>query len=171
MKWKKNLFLSKEDRSISTTCNWHYIILHRHMQFRYWFYTGYGWTGNIQGVCKGFFNTKPPKARYTYTCDLNKILSYIASLGWNETLSDKTLSQNLVILLFLVNCLRLNTITSLSIQHMQADESSYTIIPAELQNYSRSTHWDISISLVAYTAKPVLKTTSVKWPPLDNNHS
>ena len=104
----------------------------------------------IKRFIKGVFNTKPPKPRYTYTWDINKVLSYIANLGCNETLSDKILSQKLVILLLLVNGLRINTIMSLSIQHMEADENSYTFIPIELQKHSRPSHQDIPIRFVAY---------------------
>ena len=104
----------------------------------------------IKRFIKGVFNTKPAKPRYTYTWDINKVLSYIANLGCNETLSDKILSQKLVILLLLVNGLRINTIMSLSIQHMEADENSYTFIPIELQKHSRPSRRDIPIRFVAY---------------------
>ena len=39
---------------------------------------------------------------------------------------------------------------SLSIQHMEADENSYTFIPIELQKHSRPSHQDIPIRFVAY---------------------
>ena len=35
----------------------------------------------IKKIIKVVFNTKPPKPRYTYTWDINKVLSYIARLG------------------------------------------------------------------------------------------
>ena len=103
----------------------------------------------IKRFIKGVFNTKPPKPRYTYTWDINKVLSYIANLGCNETLSGKILSQKLVILLLLVNGLWINTIMSLSIQHMEADENSNTFIPTELQKHSRPSHRDIPIWFAA----------------------
>ena len=37
----------------------------------------------IKRFIKGVFKTKPPKPRYTYTWDINKVLSYIANLGSN----------------------------------------------------------------------------------------
>ena len=67
------------------------------------------------------FNTKT-KPRYTFTWDINKALSYIASLGCNETY-DK-------------------------IQHMEADENSCKFIPVELQKHCRPSHWDILIRFV-----------------------
>ena len=96
----------------------------------------------IKRFIKVPFNTKPSKPRYTYTWDINKVLSYIASLECNETLSNKIISQNLVILLLLVNCL--------SIQHMEADENSYTFIPIELQKHSRPSHCDMPKRFIVY---------------------
>ena len=37
----------------------------------------------IKRFIKGVFKTKPPKPRYTYTWDINKVLSYIANVGCN----------------------------------------------------------------------------------------
>ena len=39
-------FLSKEDWSISTICNWRYRIPHRNIQFRYWLYISMQGTSN-----------------------------------------------------------------------------------------------------------------------------
>ena len=39
---------------------------------------------------------------------------------------------------------------SLSMQHMEADENSYTFIPMELQENSRPSHQDIPIKFIAY---------------------
>lgn len=53
----------------------------------------------IKRCIKVVFNTKPPKPMYIYAWDINKALSYIASIGCDEILSDKILSQKPVILL------------------------------------------------------------------------
>ena len=39
---------------------------------------------------------------------------------------------------------------SLSIEHMEANENSYTFIPIELQKHSRPSHRDIPIRFIAY---------------------
>ena len=49
----------------------------------------------IKRFIKDVFNTKPPKPRHTYIWYINKVLSCIANLRCNETLSDKILSQKL----------------------------------------------------------------------------
>ena len=53
----------------------------------------------IKRCIKGVFKTKPPKPMYIYAWDINKALSYIASIGCNEILSDKILSQKPIFLL------------------------------------------------------------------------
>ena len=83
------------------------------------------------------------------TLDINKVL-HRASLGCNETLSDKILSQKLVILLPLINSLRRNTVMSFLIKHMEEDENLLTFIPAELQKHSRPSYRGIQIRFVAY---------------------
>ena len=65
----------------------------------------------------------PSKSRHTYTCDINKVLSCIASPGCNE------ISQKVLILLLLVNVLQIIKIMSFSIEHTEADENLYTIHP------------------------------------------
>lgn len=53
----------------------------------------------IKRCIKVVFNTKPPKPMYIYAWDINKALSYIASIEYDEILSDKILSQKPIILL------------------------------------------------------------------------
>lgn len=53
-------------------------------------------------LLKGVFNQRPPQPRYTHTWDVAKMLTYLKSLGSNESLSLKLLTQKLAMLLALV---------------------------------------------------------------------
>ena len=54
-------------------------------------------------VMKGIFQKKPPLPRYSATWDVPKVLIFIRSLGDNESLSLKQLSEKLVVLLALTS--------------------------------------------------------------------
>ena len=53
-------------------------------------------------LLKGLFNQRPPKPRYSRTWNVTKMLTYLKSLGSNESLSLKLLTQRLAMLLALI---------------------------------------------------------------------
>ena len=57
-------------------------------------------------VMKGIFQKKPPLPRYSASWDVSKALIYIKSLGSNESMSLKQLSEKLVLLLALTSAER-----------------------------------------------------------------
>ena len=75
---------------------------------------------NLQ-VCslmKGVGNERPPKPRYCSIWDVEKILTFIISLGKNETLSNKLLTLKLVFLLAITSAHRGSELKCLKIQGM-----------------------------------------------------
>ena len=53
-------------------------------------------------LMKGAYNQRPPKPRYDHTWDVTQMLTYLRSLGSNEGMSLKLLTQKLTMLLALV---------------------------------------------------------------------
>ena len=83
---------------------------------------GYGSTpaGQHPLVCRllqGIFNSGPPKPRYIWFWDVNRVLGFIESLLPSEDLDLKTLTSKTVILLALCNADRSSDIHALSLQY------------------------------------------------------
>ena len=57
----------------------------------------------VTKLMKGILNSRPPKPRYSYTWDVNKVTAHLASLGSNSSLSLKQFSRKLV-MLFALAC-------------------------------------------------------------------
>ena len=64
---------------------------------------------------KGMFNLRPPMPRYTCTWDITSVLTLLMSMGSNESLTLKKLTQKLVMLLALVLGQRCSNLVRLSL--------------------------------------------------------
>ena len=67
---------------------------------------------------KGICHLGPPQPRYTKTCDVNKVLSYLKSLGPNDSLSLKQLTLKTAALLTILAGRQIHTLHMLSVIHM-----------------------------------------------------
>ena len=67
---------------------------------------------------KGIFQLRPPQPRYTKTLDVNKVLSWLKSLGRNDSLSLKQLALKIAALLTILAGRRIHTLYMLSVIHM-----------------------------------------------------
>ena len=67
---------------------------------------------------KGIFHLRPPQPRYTKTWDVNKVLSYLKSLGPNDSLSLKQLTLKTAALLTILAGQRIHTLHMLSVIHI-----------------------------------------------------
>ena len=84
----------------------------------------------VSRFMKGIFHLRPPQPRYTKTWDVNKVLSYLKSLGPNDSLMLKQLTLKTAALLTILGGRRIHTLHMLSVIHM--DQS-----PDRLFSY----HW------------------------------
>ena len=75
---------------------------------------------------KGIFHLRPPQPRYTKTWDVNKVLSYLKSLGPNDSLMLKQLTLKTAALLTILGGRRIHTLHMLSVIHM--DQSPDKVI-------------------------------------------
>ena len=84
----------------------------------------------VSGFMKGIFHLRPPQPRYTKTWDVNKVLSYLKSLGPNDSLMLKQLILKTATLLTILGGRRIHTLHMLSVIDMDQspDKVNFHII-------------------------------------------
>ena len=80
----------------------------------------------VSRFMKGIFHLRPPQPRYTKTWDVNKVLSYLKSLGPNDSLTLKQLTLKTEALLIILGRRRFARLYMLSAIHM--DQSPDKVI-------------------------------------------
>ncbi|KAK6011055.1 reverse transcriptase [Ostertagia ostertagi] len=83
------------------------------------FGTSWGENPLVTRFMKGLFRINPPKARYSATWEVDKVLNYITNLGPNSRLPLKQLTLKLTILLALCSPKRVSEIASFSLRSLQ----------------------------------------------------
>jgi site-specific recombinase XerD len=78
----------------------------------------------VSRFMKGVYEELKPQPKYTHIWDVSTVLSYLATLKLNSSLSLKNLTRKLVMLLLLVSGQRGQTIHSLTLQGMALSDSS-----------------------------------------------
>lgn len=73
----------------------------------------------IQELLTAFFNRRPPKPRYDFTWDVDKVLREIKSWGPTANLGLKDLSLKLTILMALCSASRASELANLNVEFMQ----------------------------------------------------
>ena len=85
--------------------------------------------GKHHRVCSlltGVFNNKPPKPRYFFIWDVEKVLAYLEKLPSNKDLSDKLMTHKLAMLSVLTSASRCYEVNILNIEFMTRSEDRYT---------------------------------------------
>lgn len=70
----------------------------------------------VTRLMKGVYNLRPPKPRYTYTWDVDIVVSYVEKLGENANLPLRKLSQKLALLMALVVASRTSELQALDLR-------------------------------------------------------
>ena len=70
----------------------------------------------VTRLLKGVYNMRPPKPRYSATWDVDVVIRHLQSLGENEALALKQLSQKLVLLMALVEASRVSELQALDLR-------------------------------------------------------
>ena len=91
----------------------------------------------ISRFIKGIFHINPPKPRYSYMWDVNKVFSFLKQQGGNDILDQKQLTQKLAMLLLLYSGQRCSTLLSLDIKFMDLQEGTCIFYPNKLLKHSR----------------------------------
>ena len=86
----------------------------------------------------GLFNLRPPKPKLSFFWDVDILFRYFEQQGDNNSLSDKLLTQILLILLLVLGAHRISTVKLFSMSNMVLNNLSVTFIPTEvLQNFRK----------------------------------
>ena len=88
-------------------------------------------------MLKGAFNARPPLPRYTATWSVETVLLFLESLGPSTSLSLKSLTFKLTMLLALTGPSRSADLASLQLDHRQFSPEGVVFLPAALAKQSR----------------------------------
>ena len=91
----------------------------------------------INKYMTGVFNLRPPKPKLNFVCDVNILFRYFEQQGDHDSLSDKLLTQKLLILLLLLGAHRISTVRLFSVFNMVLNDLSVTFILTEVLKHSR----------------------------------
>jgi len=71
----------------------------------------------VKRLMRGVYNSRPPQPRYSKTWEVSKVLEYLTGLGNNSSLSLKTLSGKLALLMALVTASRTSELHALDLRY------------------------------------------------------
>ena len=110
----------------------------------------------VSRFMKGIFHLRPPQPRYTKAWDVNKVLSYLKSLGPNVSLSLKQLTLKTAALLTLLAGRRIHTLHMLSVIHMDQSRDKVIFHIIGLTKSSKPTRPNQSVVYRAYVEDKLL---------------
>lgn len=99
---------------------------------------------------KGIFKSNPPQPRYQSTWDVQKVLTYLSSLGLAENLNLKQLTLKLTMLIALVSAQRGQSLHLLDLDFMKEGDSMVECLLPEHIKQSRPGYTPPTILLKAY---------------------
>ena len=71
----------------------------------------------VSRLFRGIHNLRPPQPRYTVTWDVDMVVEYLKSMGENDALALKQLSQKLALLMALVEASRVSELQALDLRY------------------------------------------------------
>jgi hypothetical protein len=104
----------------------------------------------VKQFLTGVFNMRPPLPKYSETWDVKIVLDYMKAMGENEQMTDKDLTQKLVMLLSLTNAARAHEVQNLSLVHMEDYGNKIVIHIPNLTKTKRPGKAQISMTLQVY---------------------
>ena len=112
-------------------------------------------------VLNACFNARPPRSRYVVTWDVDKVLSYIHSLGENSSLSNKCLTLKLSMLLALASAGRSSDLRSLDIQYMTINDNSINFELGVLTKSRRKGQPPFKLTFDRFDSDPLVCVVSI----------
>ena len=91
----------------------------------------------INKYMTGVFNLRPPKSKLSFVWDVDILLRYFEQQGDNNSLSDKLMTQKILILLLLLGARSISTVKLFSVSNMVLNDLSVTFILTEVLKHSR----------------------------------
>ena len=110
----------------------------------------------VARILKGAFNERPPQPRYSQTWDVNKITTYLNSLGDNANLDLPDLTMKLTILLALTRPTRSSDLTSLDLRFRRYIPEGVVFRPTKLAKQSRPEKEIAEIFFPSFPHNPIL---------------
>ena len=104
----------------------------------------------VSKFCRGVFQLRPGLPRYTFTWDIKTSFDYFRQQD-NSNLDLKSLTFKLTMLLSLILCQRVQTITTLDLRYMQQDENSASFAFPVLLKHSRPSKHLKPVKTIAYS--------------------
>ena len=105
---------------------------------------------------KGVFNLRPPTGKITFAWDIKLLFDYFNYKGENDQLSDKSLTQKLLILLLLLGGQRMNTVYFFTVDRMTVTDIGVTFSPNYVLKHSKPGKKLDSFHYRAYNNKKVM---------------
>ena len=115
--------------------------------------------GQYPRVCTlmtGIFNNRPPKRRYNFVWDIEKILNYLSKLSENLSLPIRVLSHKLALLLSLTTASRVSEICQLNTEYIIEVEDKIAFTFHKLTKSWRKGRPPLSVEFCAYLQNPKL---------------
>lgn len=107
-------------------------------------------------VLNACFNARPPQPRYVVTWDVDKVLSYIHSLGDNSSLSNKFLTPKLSMLLAIASAGRSSDLRALDIRYMSINETTISVELGQLIKSRRKGQPPIKLNFDRFDSDPLV---------------
>jgi len=107
----------------------------------------------VSALLTGIYNSRFPQPKYNFIWDVEKVVTYLQSLGSDSTLDDKTLTMKLTTLMALTSAARAHEICSLDIRFLVKHRTAYTF------SFGKPTKTD----------KPGRKRSPLKFLPFEEN--
>ena len=107
------------------------------------------------------FNNRPPKLRYTFVWDIEKVLNYLSKLPDNLSLPIRVLSHKLALLLSLTAASRVSELCHLNSEYMIEVEDKIVFIFHKLTKNWRKSGPPLSVEFCAYRQNPKLSVLQV----------
>ena len=120
-------------------------------------------------VLSACFNVKPPPPRYAVTWEVNKVLSYIHSLGDNSSLCNKLLTLRLSMLPALASVGRSSDLRALDIQYMAINDNSISFELGKLTKSRRREQTPIKMNFDRFDSDPLICVVATKSCYLDRS--
>ena len=86
---------------------------------------------------KGVYNLRRPTQKITFVWDVKTLFDYLNHKGENDQLSDKSLTQKLLILLLLLGGQRMNTVYFFTVDRMKVSDIGVTFSPDHVLKHSK----------------------------------
>ena len=86
---------------------------------------------------KGVYNLRPPTQKITFAWDVKILFDYFNPKGENDQLSDKSLTQKLLILFLLLRGQRMNTVYFFTVDRMKVTDIGVTFSPNHVLKHSK----------------------------------